>query len=193
MNPPSGQSAPAERSDEALMDLVADGDRQAFAVLVERHRHRAMRLAYTVTRSRSAAEDVVQEAFLRVWTKAHNWDRSGAARFAGWFGRVTINLAIDGARKVREDPLDDTLPVFDTGTPSDDAVHAGQIAHRIAQALATLPERQRIAFALCQIDRMGNAEAAESLSVSVGALELLLVRARKSMRSQLADMIEAIR
>ncbi len=193
MNPPPGLSVSAEQSDEALVDLVAGGDRQAFAVLIERHRHRAMRLAYTVTRNRSAAEDVVQEAFLRVWTKARDWDRSGAARFAGWFGRVTVNLAIDGARRVREDPLDDTLPLADPGTPSDDAVHAGQIARRIGQALATLPERQRVAFALCQIDRMSNAEAADSLGISTGALELLLVRARKAMRSKLADMIEAIR
>ena len=186
-------SAPAERSDEALMDLVAGGDRQAFAVLVERHRHRAMRLAYTVTRNRSAAEDAVQEAFLRVWTKARDWDRSGAARFAAWFGRVTINLAIDGARRMREDPLDDTLPLSDTAPASDDAVHAGEIGRRIGDALADLPERQRVAFALCQIDRMSNAEAAGSLGISVGALELLLVRARKAMRSKLADMIEAIR
>lgn len=193
MTVPPDLCAPAERSDEALMDLVASGDRQAFAVLVERHRHRAMRLAYTVTRNRSAAEDAVQEAFLRVWTKARDWDRSGAARFAGWFGRVTINLAIDGARRVREDPLDDTLPLADTAPASDDAVHAAEIGRRIGGALASLPERQRVAFALCQIDRMSNAEAAESLSIGVGALELLLVRARKAMRSKLADMIEAIR
>ena len=72
-------------------------------------------------------------------------------------------------------------------------MHAGEIARRIGSALARLPERQRSAFALCQIDRLSNAEAAESLGVTLGALELLLVRARKAMRQELADMIEALR
>jgi RNA polymerase sigma-70 factor (ECF subfamily) len=188
---PAGAGADAEQSDEALMALVAAGNRQAFGTLIERHRHRVMRLAYTVTRNRSAAEDVVQEAFLRVWSRARGWHHSGVARFSGWLGRMTINLAIDGTRRRREEPLADEMPL--DATASDDAVHATEIAQRIGRALVQLPDRQRTAFALCQIERMSNAEAAASLGVSVGALELLLVRARKSMRLQLLDMIEALR
>ena len=175
------------------MGLVTSGDRSAFGTLVERHRHRAMRLAYTVTRNRSAAEDVVQDAFLRVWTRARDWDGRGGATFAGWFARVTINLAIDGARKRREQPLDETMDIAAGGTASDETVHAGEIAGRIGRALASLPERQRTAFALCQIEHMSNADAAASLGVTVGALELLLVHARRAMRQNLADVIEAIR
>lgn len=70
---------------------------------------------------------------------------------------------------------------------------AKEIGRRIAAAFARLPERQRVAFALCQIERMRNAAAAECLGVSVGALELLLVRARKTMHRELADLLEGDR
>ena len=189
----SAPTVPPDRSDEALVRLVASGDRSAFAELVERHRYRAMRLAYTITRNRSAAEDVVQDAFLRVWTHIRDWDEQGGAKFAAWFTRVTINLAIDMTRKRREQPMDEKMDFAAGGTASDEAVHAGEIAGRIGRALAGLPERQRTAFALCQIEHMSNADAAASLGVTVGALELLLVRARRAMRQELADVIEALR
>jgi RNA polymerase sigma-70 factor, ECF subfamily len=68
---------------------------------------------------------------------------------------------------------------------------AREIGRRIGAALASLPERQRTAFALCQIEQISNAEAAGRLGISLGALEPLLVRARKRMRRELADLIEA--
>jgi RNA polymerase sigma-70 factor (ECF subfamily) len=179
-------------TDEELMPRVAGGDEKAFAELVERHRSRAMRLAYGVSRNRTEAEDFVQEAFMRVWTKAGSWDARDGARFSAWLARITINLAIDKKRKMREEQLDETYPIADDSVGSEDMLHGREIGQRISRALDKLPERQRIAFALCQIDRMSNAEAANSLGVTVGALELLLVRARKAVRLELADLIEAM-
>ncbi len=186
------EERPDTLTDEELMPLVARGDARAFAILVERHRGRAMRMAFGVVRNRSEAEDCVQEAFMRVWSKARDWDAREGARFSAWLARITINLAIDGKRKMREDPLDDMMPLPDDSVGADDRVHGQEIAAHIAKALEHLPERQRIAFALCQIDRMSNGEAASALGVTVGALELLLVRARKTVRLELADLIEAV-
>ncbi len=114
------------------MDLVAGGDRQAFAVLIERHRHRAMRLAYTVTRNRSAAEDVVQEAFLRVWTRrATGTDAAPRGSPDGSAASRSIWPSME--RAAREDHSDDKLALADPGLASDDAVHAGQIARASAR------------------------------------------------------------
>ena len=62
--------------------------------------------------------------------------------------------------------------------------------HALAEALAALPERQRAAVALCRMEGLSNAAAAKALDVSVGGLEMLLVRARRSLRAALADLIE---
>jgi RNA polymerase sigma-70 factor, ECF subfamily len=172
------------------MQRVAGGDAGAFRRLIERHRSRAMRVAFAIVRDAGEAEDVVQEAFARVWTRAAQWRARDGGSFAAWLTRIAVNLAIDLRRRPRPDPLGDRDDIAGADPGSDQLVAARQIGSRIRAAMAALPERQRTAFALCQIEHMRNAEAAQSLGISVGALELLLVRARKAMRRQLADLIE---
>jgi RNA polymerase sigma-70 factor, ECF subfamily len=177
-------------TDEELMLAVGRGDVRAFGNLVERYRGSVMRLAFNVMRDAGEAEDVVQEAFERVWTRASDWRPRQGAHFFAWLARIALNLAIDRIRRPRQLQLEAT---YDAPTADPDAERcllAREIGRRIASALEHLPERQRAAFALCQIERMSNADAAGCLGISLGALELLLVRARKSMRRELADLIE---
>ncbi len=172
------------------MTRVVAGDQAAFRELVERHRHAVMRLAFGVLRDAAEAEDVVQDAFERVWRKAGTWRPGMGSAFFAWLARIAINLAIDRKRRPAAGSLDEAAEIASDEPDSEQQAAGRQIGRRIRDALARLPERQQTAFALCQIERMSNDGAAKLLGISLGALELLLVRARKSMRRDLADLTE---
>lgn len=192
---PIGARADAEiLSDEALMAQVGAGDRQAYGVLVDRHFARSCGLAGRVIGAVSTdAEDVVQEAFLRLWKHAPNWRPKGA-KFTTWFYRVIMNLCIDVQRKARKK----TLPLEAAGEPADDTpsseavVHRDQIAARITVALGDIPDRQRAAISLCYFDGLSNREAASVLEVNIKGLESLLSRGRKGLRERLGDLADEI-
>jgi len=179
------------RSDEALMAAIGQGDQRAFALLVDRHGRRATALAARITLNRSDAEEVVQEAFLRVWVKAPGWRpqaAAGDAQFATWFRRVLVNLCIDRRRRPVNEGLDQMPEIEDERPSAADVMASKQTAKRVADAVAELPERQRAALALCHFEGVSNIEAASMLGLSVGAVESLLVRARRALKTSLADL-----
>jgi RNA polymerase sigma-70 factor (ECF subfamily) len=181
-----------EASDDELMRLSGTGDRLAFQRLVARHVRRASALAGRVTGNRSDAEEAVQEAFLRAWLKAPDWQARDAlangAAFATWFNRVLVNLCIDRVRRPQADPIEAAAAVPDAAPNAEALTAGGEIARRISRAMAELPERQRAALALCHFEGLSNAEAGQILELSVGAVESLLVRARRTLREKLADL-----
>jgi RNA polymerase sigma-70 factor, ECF subfamily len=186
----AGELTDIRMTDEELMARVVAGDQAAFGELVERHRGTVMRLAYGILRDAAEAEDIVQEAFARMWLKASTWRPGSGNGVMPWLARIAINLAVDRKRRVAPAPLDEAAEVAADEPDSEAQVSGRQIGQRIRAAFGRLPERQRMAFALCQIERVSNAAAASVLGVSLGALELLLVRARKTMRRELADLTE---
>ena len=179
-------------SDDELMRRAGRGDSAAFAALVSRHLPRATALATRIAGNRSDAEEIVQEAFIRTWVKAPEWQSrnaaSGGAQFTTWFTRVLVNLCIDRRRRPVPAPLDAAaeFPAADPG--GFESVAREETSARVLAALAGLPERQRAALTLCHWDGRSNIEAAEILDISVGALESLLVRARRTLRTVLADL-----
>ena len=181
-----------DATDEDLMMRVGSGDRGAFGVLVRRHLGRTVALAQRITGSHGDGEEIAQEAFLRVWTKAPAWRAAdgdfAGARFTTWLHRVIVNLAIDRKRRPAHDALD---PAHDPADPADSALETlakAQLSMRVAAAVATLPERQRAALALCFYEGLSNREAAAALSLTPGAVESLLVRARRTLREALAGV-----
>lgn len=169
--------------DTALLAAVADGDHGAFSTLMDRHGPRALALAIRMTGTRQDAEDIVQEAFLRVWRHAGRWDPSGGARFSTWLYRIVLNLCLDRKRRAPMAPLDEIAEPED---PSPDGLqqYSGEQARGLVQeALESLPERQRAALALCYFGNVSGQEAADSLEMSVSALESLLVRGRRALRT----------
>ena len=179
------------QSDEALMAAIGQGDQRAFAQMVERHSRRATALAARITLNRSDAEEVVQEAFLRVWVKAPAWrPQAGAAdaMFATWFRRVLVNLCIDRRRRPISEDIDKMPEIADDAPSAADQLDRKRTARRVGDAVAALPERQRAALALCHFEGTSNIEAAEILGISVGAVESLLVRARGALKTSLADL-----
>jgi RNA polymerase sigma-70 factor, ECF subfamily len=181
-----------DASDDELMRLSGNGDRLAFQELVGRHLKRASALAGRVTGNRSDAEEAVQEAFLRAWLKAPEWQArealSNGATFGTWFNRVLVNLCIDRTRRPRVDPIEAAEAVPDSAPNAESVLSSRQTSQRVALAMAELPDRQRAALALCHFDGLSNAEAGKILDLSVGAVESLLVRARRTLREKLADL-----
>lgn len=186
----------SDASDEELMRRIGRGDRLAYGDLVRRHLGRAVAMAHRITGSRGDGEEVAQEAFLRVWIKAPGWrpgaDVSGEggsfrpARFSTWLYRVVVNLSIDRKRRPALAPLDAAGDPSDPAARADELMARSELSARVAAAVAELPERQRAALALCFYEGLSNREAAEILSLTPGAIESLLVRARRTLRVSLA-------
>lgn len=178
-------------SDDELMRLAGGGDRAAFSRLVAGHMRRATAIASRITRNAGDAEELVQEAFLKVWLKAPEWqtrEEGGGAAFSTWFYRVLVNSCIDRMRKPKTSPLEEASEVVDPTPDAFDNTAAGETGKRVSAAIETLPDRQRAALVLCHYEGLSNIEAAAVLEISVGALESLLVRARRSLRDALIDL-----
>jgi RNA polymerase sigma-70 factor (ECF subfamily) len=177
-----------------LVLRVARGDRLAFARLVERHGTRLMALAVRITGNRALAEEIVQETFTRAWTHAPGWQHTSsqhkgepARAFSGWLSRVATNLAIDQLRKPRSLPIEDAPEPMDPAADAVDALITREKLSRLQAALAALPPRQRAAIALTYDQGLSNIEGAAALETSVGAFELLLVRARRALRIAMTE------
>ena len=171
--------------DEDLVRRVGAGDRRATAEIVRRHLPRMVGLARRMLGDASEAEDVAQEVFLRVWKHAAAW-KPGAAKFETWMHRVAINLCLDRLRRVGRNSGDVTSDTVDARASATRALDDRQRRDRVRDALQKLPERQRAALVLCYYQDRTNIEAAEILGVSVDALESLLSRARRTLKSALA-------
>ncbi|MFV3129303.1 RNA polymerase sigma factor [Niveispirillum sp. KHB5.9] len=175
----------AGETDEALVARVAAGDRRAYGLLVDRHLDRTVTIAHRILNNQADAEDVAQEAFLRLWRHADRFD-PGAARFSTWFYRVTTNLCLD---RTRRPPMATLEAAGDPADPAMDQERSLADRHTkaaVAAAVADLPDRLRAAVTLTYDGGLSNAEAAKALDVSVKALESLLVRARRALREKLA-------
>jgi RNA polymerase sigma-70 factor (ECF subfamily) len=180
-------------SDGALMVLFANGDPGASRELTARLLPRVLRHAARVLGERAEAEDVAQEAMMRLWRAAADWRQDGGAEPATWLHRVVANLCIDRLRRRgRMDPLDDPDIAAD-GAPGIEArmVQADRMA-ALDAALATLPERQRQAVVLRHIEGLSNPEIAEILDVGIEAVESLTARGKRALTAALAGKKEAL-
>lgn len=181
-----GREARPERplDDAALMSLVGRGDDQAFSVLVRRHASRLYRIALRTCGDRHEAEDIVQESFARMWQQAPQWQPQGAG-LIGWLLRVTINLCHDRRRRLRIVSSEAPPELIDRRPGADQVMETDEAQRALLAALADLPERYRTALLLCFYEGLPNALAAEVLDLNIKAMESLLVRARRQLRTVL--------
>jgi RNA polymerase sigma-70 factor (ECF subfamily) len=176
--------------DAELVRNAGAGDARAAEALVRRHLARMVALARRMLGDATEAEDVAQEVFLRVWREAPRW-RPGAAKFETWMHRVALNLCYDRLRRGREKPdANAGLFVADPAPSAGDIRLAQQRSAAVHVALAQLPERQRAAIALVHFEEMSNIAAAETLEISVEALESLLARGRRALKAALAGVAQ---
>lgn len=181
----SASAKPAASGDDAVMARIAARDALAFSRVVEGNAAMLHRLAYRMIGDGAEAEDVAQEALLRLWSSADRW-RPGQAGIAAWLTRVAINLCLDRLRK-RRFASDEAVPDrADEAAGADELVAAEKLRRATVAALNELSERHRAAIVLTYYEELPNAMAAEALEMNVKAFESLLLRARGSMRSALA-------
>ena len=174
-----------EQTDEALMARIAGGDRAAFNLLAQRHAGAVVRLAAHILRNRADAEDVAQDAMLRVWTNAPRW--KPVAKFRTWLTRIVVNLCLDRKRRTPWMPLDSAGELVDPAGGAAAQLEADENERRLAAAIAELPPRQRAAIALSYGEGLSNAATAEILDSSVSAVETLLSRAKTNLRRALDE------
>jgi RNA polymerase sigma-70 factor (ECF subfamily) len=170
--------------DGELVARIARGDQGAARELIDRHLPKMLSLARRLLGNQTDAEDVTQDVFLKVWINAPSW-RPGGAKFETWMHRVAMNLCYDRLRKRRPVALDEIEEPVDEGPAPGTALTEADISDAVDQALSRLPERQRAAVVLCHYQGLTNIEAAKALEVSVEALESLLARGRRTLRTAL--------
>jgi RNA polymerase sigma-70 factor, ECF subfamily len=175
-------------SDEALMARVARGDEPAFRALVSRHLPVMLGLARRILGNAADAEDVAQEAMLRVWTHAPRWQP--LALFRTWLTRVVVNLCLDRKRRAPWVALDAVGEIVDPAPGAGEKAERDERDRMVAAAVAELPARQRAAIVLTYGDGMSNAQVADVLGASVSAVETLLVRGKRNLRRALDDAID---
>jgi RNA polymerase sigma-70 factor (ECF subfamily) len=176
---------PMRDPDEDLVRRIGAGDKRAASELVRRHLPKMVGLGRRMLGDAAEAEDVAQEVFLRVWKHAAAW-KPGQAKFETWMHRVAMNLCLDRLRKGVRNAGEVSPETPDAHASATRSLDDTQRRERVRDALQVLPERQRAALVLCYYQERTNIEAAEILGVSVDALESLLSRARRTLKTELS-------
>jgi RNA polymerase sigma-70 factor (ECF subfamily) len=193
-------NAPPPGVDAVWAARLAARDEPAFRAVIARHAAGLHRIAARMTGDRAEAEDIVQEALLRLWDNAeaiaeqHPVGSQAALqlRLGGWLHRVVTNLAIDRLRRTRRLSCDE-VPDEEDGAPLADALIETSEREGLARALVLgLPDRQRAAIVLTYYEELPNSEAAEAMDMNIKAFESLLHRARAALRQAFAAQGDAL-
>jgi RNA polymerase sigma-70 factor, ECF subfamily len=184
--------------DRRALSLIASGDSRAFRAVVDAHAGPLLTFVTRILGSQAEGEEIVQEVFVRVWQKAEKYN--GSARATTWLHRIAHNLAIDALRKRKSQhlaqPSTHRKPGGEGALELENAPDSERPNHllerkqeltSLTEAMANLPERQKMALLLRYEQGLKEAEVAEVLGLSVDASESLLARARRALRDQLGD------
>ncbi|MGH9903541.1 MAG: RNA polymerase sigma factor [Pyrinomonadaceae bacterium] len=180
------------RTDEELVEFVLAGEGEVFARLYERYHARTYRLAYSMTGTREAAEDLTQEVFMRAYQKLRQFD--GRSSFSTWFYRLTVNCCLNHRQRERKI----APPASDGGVESlEDARHAGraesevlrrQIQGHVHKALLSLKPELRLVVIMRDVEGLGYEQIAERMNSSSGTVGARLNRARKLLARKLEGL-----
>jgi RNA polymerase sigma-70 factor (ECF subfamily) len=193
---------PAESDpDAALMLRVKQGDTAAFARLVEKYKQPVMNVAYRTLRDETEAEDLAQTVFLQVFKSAQRYQST--AKFSTWLFTIARNLCLNEIRRRSRHPaesLDVPHPELEDQpfhqfeekkTPvASENVLRGELEQKIEQAIAELPENQRIAILLCKAEELSYEEIAKVLGCSLSATKSLIHRGRETLKQKLKPYLQ---
>ena len=174
--------------DDALLVLYANGDRAAARELAARHLSRVLGFATRLLGDRAEAEDVAQEAMLRLWRIAPDW-RPGEAKVSTWLYRIVTNLCTDRLRlrtRRRAVGLDDAPDIADDAQSVVAVMEEQDRMAALNDALSTLPDRQRQAVVLRHIEGLSNPDIAQIMEIGVEAVESLTARGKRSLAALMA-------
>lgn len=185
VEPDLGTDRGAGISDEALLVAFGNGDLDAARDLTARLTPRLLGQAFRMLQDRAEAEDVTQEAMLRLWRVAPDW-RQGEAQVSTWAFRVVANLCLDRLRKRRPLGLDQIAEPEDHAPSVADRMQDQTRLRALADALAAMPDRQAQAVALRHLEGLGNPEIAEIMEITIEAVESLTARGKRTLAALLA-------
>ena len=182
--------------DAVLMLRVKRGDRAAFAELVEKYKQPVMNFVYRSLRDETEAEDLAQNVFLQVYKSRSRYRRT--AKFSTWLFTIARNLCLNELRRRYRHPaesIEETQAENEdqpqrqyedkkVTLPTDSLLH-GELAKKIEEALAELPENQRTAILLCRQDELSYEEIAKVLDCSLSATKSLIHRGRETLKEKL--------
>lgn len=159
-----------------------------WGAIVADHSARVYRLAYRLTGNRQDAEDLTQDVFVRVFRSLDSFE---PGNFAGWLHRITTNLFLDRARRAARIRMDGFAEgaenqLLGSHVVPEDAVHDAGFDPDVEAALASLPEKFRVAVVLCDIEGLSYDEIADVLGVKVGTVRSRIHRGRMQLRDALA-------
>ena len=176
-----------QRSTEDLVNAAKLHDAEAFALLISRFEGIALSVAYAHAKNASDAADLVQESFLRAWTRLDSLD--DPARFGHWLGRMVRNLAIDWRRRKRPGALD---PEIDVAGPDQlpSPSETRERKQQVDEALLALDDCSRSCVTLRYYENLSSREIGELLDLSPAAVDMRLSRAREQLRDRLAAVVK---
>ena len=167
-------------SDNALLVAYANGTPQAAQILTERLMPKIFAQAFHRLRNKADAEDIAQEALLRLWRIAPDWQQ-GNTKVSTWLYQVVSNLCIDRIRRKQPENLDAIPEPADARPNATDVIQDQSRASALYHALAKLPDRQREAVAMRHLDGLSNPEIADNLQLSTEAVESLIARGKRKL------------
>ena len=177
--------------DELLLRRAQTGDPEAFERLMEPLEQLVWRVCWHYTGNREAAEDCGQEAMIRIWRNLANY--RGECALESWVYRIAANCCMDWLRKKKRDWSVSMEPMVEQGfDPADDApgteaqVVAKDERQRLREAIALLPDDQREALILTQLEKVSYEEAAQALGVSEGTVKSRVNRAKARLKEILS-------
>lgn len=187
--------------DAALMLRVKRGDRAAFAELVEKFKQPVMNFVFRSLRDEIEAEDVAQNVFIQVWKSRDRYERT--AKFSTWLFTIARNLCLNEIRRRSRHPaesLDESHSENEDQParqyedkniflPTEDLLHR-ELAKKIEEALAELPENQRTAILLCRKDEVSYEEIADILGCSLSATKSIIFRGREALKEKLKPYLQ---
>lgn len=184
----------AALEDSQLVTLAQQGDGEAFAELIRRHQASCLKLALSILRDRSDAEDEVQNALWKAFEHIGQFQQD--ARFSTWLTRIVVNQCLMRLRKLRRARflyLDDAtigeematleLP-SDEPTPEDDLAQV-EVSEVLKKEIRSIPPLLRHVFLLRDVEELPMADVAERLGISVAAAKSRLLRARLELRNRM--------
>ena len=187
--------------DAVLMLRVKRGDRAAFAELVGKYRQPLFNFVFRTLRDETETEDVAQNTFLQVGKSRSRYERT--AKFSTWLFTIARNLCLNEIRRRSRHPaesLEETHAEHDDQPsrqyedkkvflPTENVLHS-ELARKIEEALAELPENQRTAILLCRQDEVSYEEIAEILGCSLSATKSVIHRGRETLKEKLKPYLQ---